>query len=71
MQQPGTVLLSEVSSKMIQDGCVCVYERLYISYRIWKEVLCILCQTLHFRGHTNFMEFIGFLIAKVEAIMKK
>lgn len=50
---------------------VSVYMKDCIYPTEYKEVLCILCQTLLFRGHTNFMELIDFLITKVEAIMKK
>lgn len=41
MQQPGILLISEVSSKMFQDGCVCVYERVYryIDKRIYVYIL--------------------------------
>lgn len=28
-------------------------------------------KTVHFREHTNFMELIGFLLTKVEAVMQK
>lgn len=29
MKQPEILLISEVSSKMFQDGCVCVHKRVY------------------------------------------
>lgn len=52
---------------------VSVYMKEGIYPREYKKrcMYPISCQTLHFREHADLVEFIGFLIAKLEAIMQK
>lgn len=53
------------------DASVYMKEGIYPREYKKRCIYPISCQTLHFREYTDFPEFIGFLIAKLEAIMQK